>query len=393
MKQTGRYFIALGCVLCAAILVLDGDVVAAGALSGVQLCLQTVIPSLFCFMVLTGFLINSGLYRLISLPLGPLTKGLFCLPPSMGSVVLLSLIGGYPMGAKSIAGLLEQGRLDRATAQQMLPFCCCAGPSFIITAVGSGMFGSAQAGILLYLVQLFVSILLGAVLGMREHGQQRRMLCDPLPTQRASDFMPMSQAFVLSVSQAVSALGQMCGFVILFKGVVGHSLLHPGGRRALLPAARLAGGDQRLSAGKRAAVGALPCLLLPFVWRAFRWSHRLPASCAEPACAFAPFCCCGWRTPFAQGGIVLLLLRLFPQAVGVFSSVARPGAHRKCQHPPLLTVCLVMMSALLLIQTQPLIQKGCAAFPTKRAVKKIGSPFPLGRGADFGFLFFLCHPL
>ena len=49
MKQTGRYFIALGCVLCAAILVLDGDVVAAGALSGVQLCLQTVIPSLFCF--------------------------------------------------------------------------------------------------------------------------------------------------------------------------------------------------------------------------------------------------------------------------------------------------------------------------------------------------------
>ena len=95
----------------------------------------------------------------------------------MGSVVLLSLIGGYPMGAKSIAGLLEQGRLDRATAQRMLPFCCCAGPSFIITAVGSGMFGSAQAGILLYLVQLFVSILLGAVLGMRERGQQRRMLC------------------------------------------------------------------------------------------------------------------------------------------------------------------------------------------------------------------------
>ena len=219
MKQTGRYFIALGCVLCAAILVLDGDVVAAGALSGVQLCLQTVIPSLFCFMVLTGFLINSGLYCLISLPLGPLTKGLFYLPPSMGSVVLLSLIGGYPMGAKSIAGLLEQGRLDRATAQRMLPFCCCAGPSFIITAVGSGMFGSAQAGILLYLVQLFVSILLGAVLGMRERGQQRRMFCDPLPAQRTSDFMPMSQAFVLSVSQAVSALGQMCGFVILFKAL------------------------------------------------------------------------------------------------------------------------------------------------------------------------------
>ena len=270
-----------------------------GALSGVQLCLQTVIPSLFCFMVLTGFLINSGLYRLISLPLGPLTKGLFCLPPSMGSVVLLSLIGGYPMGAKSIAGLLEQGRLDRATAQRMLPFCCCAGPSFIITAVGSGMFGSAQAGILLYLVQLFVSILLGAVLGMRERGQQRRMLCDPLPAQRASNFMPMSQAFVLSVSQAVSALGQMCGFVILFKALsdILSSTLEGGVLSCLLLGSLV---TNRLSAGKRAAVGALPCLLLPFVWQAFggRTDCRHPAR--NRPCAFAPFCCCGWRTPFAQ---------------------------------------------------------------------------------------------
>lgn len=363
MKQTGRYFIALGCVLCAAILVLDGDVVAVGALSGVQLCLQTVIPSLFCFMVLTGFLINSGLYRLISLPLGPLTKGLFCLPPSMGSVVLLSLIGGYPMGAKSIAGLLEQGRLDRATAQRMLPFCCCAGPSFIITTVGSGMFGSAQAGILLYLVQLFVSILLGAVLGMRERGQQRRMLCDPLPAQRASDFMPMSQAFVLSVSQAVSALGQMCGFVILFKALsdILSSTLEGGVLSCLLLGSLEVTNGCLLASGQPLGLCLASCFLS---FGGLSVAAQIAGILRGTGLRLRPFLLLRMAHAICSGGIVLLLLRLFPQAVGVFSSVARPVPIANA-NTPLLTVCLVMMSALLLIQTQPLIQKGARHFQRK----------------------------
>ena len=59
-----------------------------------------------------------------------------------------------------------------------------------------------------------------------------------------------------------------------------------------------------------------------------------------------------------------LMLRLFPEAVGVFSSVGRPVPIANA-NTPLLTVCLVMMSALLLIQTQPLIQKGARHFQRK----------------------------
>ena len=367
MKQTGRYFIALGCVLCAAILVLDGDVVAAGALSGVQLCLQTVIPSLFCFMVLTGFLINSGLYRLISLPLGPLTKGLFCLPPSMGSVVLLSLIGGYPMGAKSIAGLLEQGRLDRATAQRMLPFCCCAGPSFIITAVGSGMFGSAQAGILLYLVQLFVSILLGAVLGMRERGQQRRMLCDPLPAQRTSDFMPMGQAFVLSVSQAVSAMGQMCGFVILFKALsdILSSTLEGGVLSCLLLGSLEVTNGCLLASGQPLGLCLASCFLS---FGGLSVAAQIAGILRGTGLRLRPF----FRrhrpappAPVSAGG-----RRLFERC--------KAGAHRKCQHPAAHRLpCDDERPA---ADPDPATDpKGRAAFPTKRAVKK-SAPRPKGNG-------------
>ena len=65
-----------------------------------------------------------------------------------------------------------------------------------------------------------------------------------------------------------------------------------------------------------------------------------------------------------SGSIVPLFLHLFPQAVAVFSSTARPVPIANT-NTPLLTICLVMMSALLLLQTQPLIQKGAQHLRSK----------------------------
>ena len=95
MKKAINPVLAVGCGLLAMVLVYSGDTFAQGIRQGIQLCLQTVIPSLFCFMILTSFLMQSGLYRLLSLPLGPFCKTLLYLPSEMGSVVLLSLICGY----------------------------------------------------------------------------------------------------------------------------------------------------------------------------------------------------------------------------------------------------------------------------------------------------------
>lgn len=94
----GSFLAAVFCVFCAVFLIVDGQTVSKGVVSGIELCLKTVIPSLFCFMVLTGFLLQSGLYRLLSVPLSPITKHLFFLPPELGSVVLLSLIGAIRWG-------------------------------------------------------------------------------------------------------------------------------------------------------------------------------------------------------------------------------------------------------------------------------------------------------
>ena len=89
IQKIFRFLLCLLCLLFAVLLIQNAPVVAKGAVQGIRLCLQTVIPSLFCFMVLTCFLINSGLYRFLSLPLAWVTRRLFFLPPELGSILLL----------------------------------------------------------------------------------------------------------------------------------------------------------------------------------------------------------------------------------------------------------------------------------------------------------------
>ena len=80
-----------------------------GVRDGLTLCGQVVIPSLFPFLALSSFLVQSGLAQRAGHLLEPITKLLFRLPGAAGSAILMSLIGGYPVGAAH-AVLLRQFR-------------------------------------------------------------------------------------------------------------------------------------------------------------------------------------------------------------------------------------------------------------------------------------------
>ena len=57
----------------------------------------------------------------------------------------MSLIGGFPIGAKMTAELYCDGRLTENQAQRLNMFCMNAGPAFTVTAVGVSMLSSRRA--------------------------------------------------------------------------------------------------------------------------------------------------------------------------------------------------------------------------------------------------------
>lgn len=139
---------ALGVLLVGAELLTHSAQTAEGIREGLVCCATLVIPSLLPFLVFSGMLATTRLGDWVSRPLKPICRWIFHLPPEAGSALLMSMTGGYPVGARTIAQLLEQGRIQPRTARRMLCFCINAGPAFVVSTVGAALYSLGAGRVL-----------------------------------------------------------------------------------------------------------------------------------------------------------------------------------------------------------------------------------------------------
>lgn len=183
------------------ILILDSRGAIRFASEGLELCIRTVIPSLFPFcvvgMVLTRQLQSVKLLR----PVGYF----FQLPPGAESILLTGLLGGYPIGAQNAANAFHAGVITRDEANRMLSFCSQPGPAFIFGILGS-VFTLGQCW-LLWGIVIFSALLVSRIFPKHDA---------PCPGKEAprSDNSPI-------LSKAVSAMGNICAWIILMRIVLG----------------------------------------------------------------------------------------------------------------------------------------------------------------------------
>ena len=195
----------------AAAAVIYSDKCSRGISEGIRFCTSVLVPSLFIFMVLTAYIIKSGSSAIIAKSAEPLMK-LFKLPPQASAPILLSVIGGYPIGAGCVQLLHEQGALSDSEAEKAAYIAVAAGPGFIINYVGRSLIGSAAAGNILLLSQITAVFATGIIAG-------RTIRCHP-PKTRFGFSENSDNAFVSSVISASTAALRMCAVVILFSAVI-----------------------------------------------------------------------------------------------------------------------------------------------------------------------------
>lgn len=188
--------------------------VTAGVYTGLQTCASVIIPSLFPFMVLAGLISSTRVGKVLSRWVSLFTRRLIGLPENLGSVLLMSFVGGFPVGARMLSAMLSRREINRETAERALCFCVNAGPSFLISAVGAGMLANKTAGLLLLIAQVCSSLLIGAFLF---RGKSRS-----LPAARESVYP--KDTFVASVQSASAGILSICSFVVAFCALT--SLLH-----------------------------------------------------------------------------------------------------------------------------------------------------------------------
>ena len=118
------------------VLIFDSSLALEGAQMGIELCIRTVIPSLFPFIMLSMLLTREVAGR--SRWLLPISE-LLGIPQSAQSLLIPAFLGGYPVGAKCIHDLYRNGQLHKQQAEGLLSFCSNAGPAFLFGML-SGFF-------------------------------------------------------------------------------------------------------------------------------------------------------------------------------------------------------------------------------------------------------------
>lgn len=195
-------------ILSIFLLIFDSADVITAVTQSITLCITSIIPSLFPFMVLSGALIsltdNSSFRRLEKV-----CKKFLGISPSAVTAVICGWLCGFPVGAKCTAQLYRQKCISGSDAEILLTYTNIPGPMFVIGVVGIGMFHSFKIGIMLYLIQIFSALCIGITIGKNS----------AYTLNKINSYDKTKTDFSKCVCESVTNTLNVCGFVLFFSAV------------------------------------------------------------------------------------------------------------------------------------------------------------------------------
>lgn len=171
------------------------------------LCAQSVIPALFPFFVLSSLFIDSGCAAVLGKILAPVMRWLFGMSGAGSTAFLLGMIGGYPVGGRTIGALYRSGQCSREECERLLAFCNNAGPSFILGIAGLGCFGSVKIGTWLYLIHIGAAMIVGFLFRSKVHSSGFSA-----KTAKPS----WIDSWISAMRDGAQAMLHVCAFVVFF---------------------------------------------------------------------------------------------------------------------------------------------------------------------------------
>lgn len=216
-------------VFCLLLLLKNSELAILYMNRGLLLCAKTIVPSLFPFLVLSELLISGGVAtHLPKRMIKPLEK-LFDLPADGCIAVLLGLFCGFPVGAKCTVLAYRKGALTKEEAERALCFSNNPSSAFLISAVGTSLFGNRKLGMAIYLTSLLCSVLCGVTLSflrrrkVKKEKKEYSRTNTPHISYATAQASPLKGAtlFTSSVRSATESMLLVCAYVVFFSTLVG----------------------------------------------------------------------------------------------------------------------------------------------------------------------------
>ena len=143
------------------IFILNPELYSKSCLNAISVWTLKVLPVLFPFFVFTRIIVNLSEFK--TNKMDKFFNNIYRVPKFGFKIFLLSVISGYPMGAKLICTLNEQDIIQKKEAEKMMSFCSVSGPMFIIGTVGVNIFLSYKAGLIILVANIIAALINGLI--------------------------------------------------------------------------------------------------------------------------------------------------------------------------------------------------------------------------------------
>lgn len=175
-----------------------------------------VLPSLFPYLVLSQYIISTGIMNIISTITGPILSRILHTSRNGTNIFLSSLVCGYPSGAICTADLYVSGQMSLHEAQRIICFSNNAGPLFLISAVGTGMIGNTGDGVAIYVIQTLACLCYAFFSGIKSDNISDNA-SDKVGQVRSKDFstcIKTSVTTIVNIGGFITASSVICRIII-----------------------------------------------------------------------------------------------------------------------------------------------------------------------------------
>lgn len=185
---------------------------------GLTLCARTVIPSLFPFMVISELLVSSGAGEAFGRLFSRLMRWVFGLSGAGASAVFLGSMCGFPIGARTAVALLDRNAISKSECEHLLTFTNNPSSAFLITAVGTSLYGNRHLGMVLYCTVLGCGFLVGFWAKFFLRRSEEPVEHPHFPSGLHFGGV---ETFTRAVSGAATGMLTVCAYVIFFSALTG----------------------------------------------------------------------------------------------------------------------------------------------------------------------------
>lgn len=155
-------------------------------------------------------------------------RPVFNVPGEGAYALIMGIISGYPVGAKIVAKLKEEGKCSNIECERLLAFTNNSGPLFIIGTLGISFLGDTRTGFLLLFTHILSCITVGICFKFWKKGKTNnlknvisarnkfRAFPKSKKTPQDLSFSNLGEILSTSIMNSVKTIVLIGGFVVLF---------------------------------------------------------------------------------------------------------------------------------------------------------------------------------